>query len=75
VPLLFVLGWLIYLPKARLPWKALLSWLGYPLAYLVFVLLGGALTQRYPYYFVDVTKLGYPAFFSLPSYFFVDCSL
>jgi hypothetical protein len=60
VPLIFVLCWLIYLPKARLAWKALLPWLGYPLAYLIFVLLRGALTQRYPYYFIDVTKLGYP---------------
>jgi hypothetical protein len=60
VPLIFVLCWLVYLPKARLAWKALLPWLSYPLAYLIFVLLRGALTQRYPYYFIDVTKLGYP---------------
>jgi hypothetical protein len=29
VPLLFVFCWLICLPKARLTWKVLLSWLGY----------------------------------------------
>jgi hypothetical protein len=60
VPLLFVFCWLAYLPKARLAWKAPLSWLAYPVAYMIFVLLRGALTQRYPYYFIDVTKLGYP---------------
>jgi hypothetical protein len=60
VPLIFVLCWLVYLPKARLAWKALLPWLSYPLAYLIFILLRGSLTQRYPYYFIDVTKLGYP---------------
>jgi hypothetical protein len=60
VPLLFVLSWLISLPKARLAWTSLLPWLSYPLAYLVFVLFRGVFTQRYPYYFIDVTELGYP---------------
>jgi hypothetical protein len=60
VPFLYVAWWLIFLPKARLPWKTALSWLVYPLAYLVFVLFRGALTMRYPYHFIDVVKLGYP---------------
>jgi hypothetical protein len=60
VPLLYVVCWLIFLPKSRLPWKTALSWLVYPLVYLVFVFSRGALTMRYPYYFIDVPKLGYP---------------
>jgi len=60
VPFLYVACWLIFLPKARLPWKTALSWLVYPLAYFVFVLFRGALIRRYPYHFIDVVKLGYP---------------
>ena len=59
VPLLFVAGWLFAFSKARLPWKIVLPWLVYPLAYLGFVLIRGALTGRYPYPFIDVSKIGY----------------
>jgi hypothetical protein len=59
VPVLYVACWVIFLAKARLPWKTCLFWLAYPVAYLVFVLIRGALTGRYPYYFVDAGKIGY----------------
>lgn len=59
VPLLFVAGWLFTFSKARLPWKTVLPWLVYPLAYLCFALIRGALTGRYPYPFVDVSTIGY----------------
>lgn len=61
VPLMFVGGWLFLFPKARLPWKVVLLWLAYPLAYLFFALIRGALTGRYPYPFIDAGKLGYAA--------------
>ncbi len=56
VPLLFVAGWLFAFSKARLPWKIVLPWLVYPLAYLGFALIRGALTGRYPYPFIDVQQ-------------------
>jgi hypothetical protein len=59
VPLLFVGGWLFAFSKARLPWKTVLPWLVYPLVYLGFALMRGALTGRYPYPFIDVSKIGY----------------
>jgi hypothetical protein len=59
VPLLFVSGWLFLFRKARLPWRDVLLWLVYPLAYLCCALTRGALTGRYPYPFIDAGKLGY----------------
>jgi hypothetical protein len=61
VPLMFVSGWLFLFRKARLPWKDVLLWLVYPLAYFCFALIRGALTGRYPYSFIDAGKLGYSA--------------
>jgi hypothetical protein len=61
VPLMFVASWLFLFRKARLPWKVVLVWLAYPLAYLCFALVRGALTGRYPYPFIDAGKLGYAA--------------
>jgi hypothetical protein len=63
VPVLFALYWLIFVPNNALRWNHVVSWLPYPLAYLVFVLLRGALIGRYPYYFIDVGALGYPRVF------------
>jgi hypothetical protein len=61
VPLLFVAAWLFTFSKARLPWRTVLPWLVYPLAYLGFALIRGALTGRYPYPFIDAAKIGYSA--------------
>jgi hypothetical protein len=63
VPVLYVAYWLIFVPKRALQWKSVLVWLTYPLAYLGFVLLRGALISRYPYHFIDVDALGYPRVF------------
>jgi hypothetical protein len=57
-PLLALLDWLLIgheLPRWR--WAA--AWLVYPLAYLAFVLIRGAIVHRYPYPFLDVTENGY----------------
>jgi len=59
VPLLFVFCWIFALPKSPLPWKSVLPWLVYPLAYLALALTRGAFTGRYPYYFIDADQLGY----------------
>lgn len=59
IPILFLLFWILFVPKAILQWKAIFSWLLYPLVYFVYTLFRGYLTGYYPYPFVDVTQLGY----------------
>jgi hypothetical protein len=59
VPIGFVLLWAAFVPKGQLGPRDLPSWLIYPGVYLGYVLVRGALIQRYPYPFLDVTALGY----------------
>ena len=58
-PILFVVYWLIFVPKERLKWTQSLNWLWFPFLYLVYILIRGAITQIYPYPFIDAGKLGY----------------
>jgi hypothetical protein len=59
-PVLFVLYWLLFTPKAELKWRQPVGWLIYPLAYIAYTLARGAMIRRYPYPFADVAALGYP---------------
>src|SRR5262249_9151485 len=59
-PPLFVLDWLLFVPKDRLPLSLGVRSLGFPAAYAVWTLLHGAVTGWYPYPFLDVAALGYP---------------
>jgi hypothetical protein len=59
-PPLFVLDWLLFVPRGETAWKVGFESLGYPAAYLVWTLVHGAATGWYPYPFVDVSELGYP---------------
>jgi len=58
-PLLFVIYWLIFARQEKLKWRQSLNWLWFPFLYLVYTLIRGAITQFYPYPFIDVVKLGY----------------
>ncbi|MBB6108919.1 Pr6Pr family membrane protein [Mucilaginibacter lappiensis] len=58
-PLLFVIYWLIFAPPEKLKWMQSINWLWFPFLYLVYTLIRGAITQLYPYPFVNVVKLGY----------------
>lgn len=60
IPLLYVIYWLACSPKRKLPWKAIWPWMVFPLIYLGYSMVRGALTGLYPYYFIDAVKLGYP---------------
>jgi hypothetical protein len=57
-PALFLLDWLLFVPKGRVPWRTIFSALAFPLAYIGWTLLHGAQTGWYPYPFVNVTELG-----------------
>lgn len=59
VPIMFVLYWLMFTPKNKLEWKNAFSFLLYPLAYMVYIFVRGAISGEYPYPFVDVNTLGY----------------
>lgn len=59
-PPLYVLDWLLFVPKGRVDWRVGLASLGFPAAYALWILVHGALTGWYPYFFLDVAELGYP---------------
>jgi hypothetical protein len=57
VPVSFLLHW-IFVPKGRLSWKAVPSWLVFPVAYFILIMVRGAAANVYPYPFLDVSRLG-----------------
>jgi hypothetical protein len=59
MPLYFLVYWFMGLPAKAVHWRQQMSWLIYPLVYLIFILLRGAFADYYPYPFVDPTQLGY----------------
>jgi len=60
IPVLYIVYWLSFVQKGRLRPKDIVGWLAYPIAYLFYSLVRGALTGLYAYPFVDVGALGYP---------------
>jgi hypothetical protein len=59
LPPLFVIDWLVFVPKGKVAWRNGLACLGFPTVYILWTLGHGALTGWYPYPFVNVVKLGY----------------
>ena len=59
IPALYMVYWLLFVPKGMVSLWAPLAWLLYPLLYLLYSLVRGALVGWYPYPFVDVGDLGY----------------
>ncbi|WP_033293770.1 Pr6Pr family membrane protein [Amycolatopsis jejuensis] len=57
-PVLCVLGWLFFAPRV-LGWRVVPWSLVYPLVWLAFTLVRGALDGMYPYPFIDAGDLGY----------------
>lgn len=60
VPVLAVLGWLVFGPRPRLDRRTVGLALLWPVGWLVWTLGSGAVTGWYPYPFLDVAELGYP---------------
>lgn len=58
IPILVPLWWLLFAPKGQLQWKDPLSWLAFPLLYLLYALLRGSAELHYPYPFIDLAELG-----------------
>ena len=59
VPILALAYWLAFPPRSKLGVLAPLAWCLYPMGYFVYVFARGELLGSYPYYFIDVTSLGY----------------
>lgn len=59
VPIMMVVGWLLFGPRPRIDrgtiWRAML----WPAVWVVYILIYGALTEWYPYPFLDVITQGY----------------
>ena len=61
VPVLTIVGWLVFGPRPRLDWGILRNSLIWPVVWLVYTLIVGAITGWYPYPFVNAGELGYIA--------------
>lgn len=59
MPVVFLLYAWLFVRKADLQLRDALTWAIYPLLYLVYALVRGALFGPYPYPFIDVAQLGY----------------
>jgi hypothetical protein len=59
MPILVTLFWLLSAPKGHLRARDPLIWAAYPLTYLAYVLVRGGSDGAYPYFFLDVGKLGW----------------
>jgi hypothetical protein len=58
VPVLVVLWWVVFAPKAGLVGRDAFKWLVWPIGYAAYALLRGFISGFYPYPFLDVSKLG-----------------
>jgi hypothetical protein len=60
VPVVAVLGWLLYGPRGLTSRQVAKLTLLFPAFYMVFTMIRGAVVGFYPYPFADVNALGYP---------------
>ena len=58
MPAAILIDWLVFTPNGRLRWMDAIRWLAFPLAYGAWTLLHGAISGWYPYWFIDVGRLG-----------------
>ena len=58
-PVLFMIDWIAFVPKGRVPWTMIGTSLIPPLAYGIWTVVHGAVANWYPYPFVDMRSLGY----------------
>ena len=63
IPVLYFVYWMVFVSKNQLQWKHTFAWLIYPLVYTIYIIIRGALTNLYPYPFLEADKLGYSVVF------------
>lgn len=59
-PLIVLFFWIFFVKKSTLQYRQAITWLAYPLLYVIFIVVRGYLINKYPYPFIDVVQLGYP---------------
>lgn len=59
MPAAILLDWLLFTPKGRLRWTDAPKWLAFPLIYGGWTLVHGYAAGWWPYWFVDVPRLGF----------------
>ncbi|RNL77431.1 Pr6Pr family membrane protein [Nocardioides marmorisolisilvae] len=59
VPVLGVLGWVLFGPRGRAAWSDLGGFLVIPVVWLAYTLVRGEIVEWYPYPFIDVNEHGY----------------
>lgn len=59
VPLAAIAYWCLFPPRQRQPASAPLTWAAYPLVYFSYAIARGAMIGSYPYYFIDLSQLGF----------------
>jgi hypothetical protein len=58
IPILFLIDWLVFVPKGQVRWTLIGTSIITPILYGVWTMGHGALTNWYPYPFLDVERLG-----------------
>lgn len=58
MPLLCLLYWIFVAPKKGLQWKHAFYWLSFPAFYVAYALVRGSTEGFYPYFFINLDKLG-----------------
>lgn len=77
VPIMALLDWVLFMPHGRVPYKDAALWLIYPAAYVVFSFIRADLGtpfadgSRFPYFFMDMDKLGWNLLWICPLFFAV----
>jgi hypothetical protein len=61
MPVALVLDWAVDRPRWRITFRRALVWMAFPVAFIAYSLVRGAMIDWYPYPFVDVGEHGYPA--------------
>jgi hypothetical protein len=59
VPLAYSLFWFVFSPKGEVKYIQIPKWLVFPAVYLLYSLVRGAITDVFPYPFMDVNSLGW----------------
>lgn len=60
-PAIFVIDWLLFVPRGQVSWRVVPKALAFPILYMGWTLLHGHLANWYPYPFLNVGKFGLDA--------------
>ncbi|MFO7299387.1 MAG: Pr6Pr family membrane protein [Actinomycetes bacterium] len=58
-PVVLMIGWVVDPPRERITFRRSLRWLVFPIVWVVFTMIRGAIDGRYPYPFLDPENGGY----------------